>query len=291
MTTRGSLAARQIADPVERARALRAERQSKPPAGAIPAGSASKSPVARPGSGVAAVARPGSAPRPGLPVDRTLGARKRADHLAPKKAGIDHRLAEFQASTRTIRRKAPEEGAARVSPSASPAPPAEAHHSGEEDGDREEREDRAVAERVLGNDENWFETLQRKQEDERERVEQEEKARRKEAERIEREQREEEQKRIRKEEEEVRRKELEQQRAVRQAEKREKSEREREERLRQLEEDRVAFLKQAGVGATPELAGAPAQSVERTARKARIAELVSKVRSVSINNGGEDDAL
>ena len=93
------------------------------------------------------------------------------------------------------------------------------------------------------------------------------------------------QKRLRKEEEDARRMAVEQQReqrALRVAEKREKTDKEREERMQALEDERVRFLKEAGVDSVLASSEPTAQSLERTARKARIAELVAKVKSSTL---------
>ena len=134
---------------------------------------------------------------------------------------------------------------------------------------------------VRGEDENWFDAIQRKEEEERRRLEEEENARRREQEKRDRDARDEELRQRRKEEE-SRRRELQEKREKRLAERREQSDRSLEDLERQREAERQLILQQAGINLSTDVASKASQ--ERSARKARIAELVSRVKSASISD-------
>eukprot|EP00730_Choanoeca_flexa_P016725 TRINITY_DN7966_c0_g1_i2.p2 TRINITY_DN7966_c0_g1~~TRINITY_DN7966_c0_g1_i2.p2 ORF type:complete len:400 (+),score=91.97 TRINITY_DN7966_c0_g1_i2:2048-3247(+) len=115
-------------DPVARAKALRAARQSKP--GASPGKTGTKS---APGSAKKGSPSKGSSMSRGpttsrtasgrTGIDRTGGAAKRRDHLAKGKSGLDSRLKNMQGAGRVVKRSRP---ASDPTPPATPVKSSEA---------------------------------------------------------------------------------------------------------------------------------------------------------------------
>jgi hypothetical protein len=296
-----------IADPVARARALRAARQSNP----VSAGLAkSTAPALRPGSASPKMMHNPRSPVTAGPIDRTGGARKRHDHLAPKKTGVDQRLAAFTTASRTVKRRPsdghmgaspdphdPEESgdAAQSSPRptrtstacepASAALRAASEAAGEED--PAEAEEQALARTVRGDDENWLDAIQRKEEEERQRKEEEAREAKRQQEKSERDAKEQEAQRRRKESVDARRAELEDARRRKQAERREQGDKDLEDRARTRDAELARILQENSQSAGDAVARV---AEERNARKARIAELVSKVKGVSIADSDDDPA-
>lgn len=276
--------AKQISDPVERAKALRALRQSKPNGSGGPG-----SPV-RPTGNVpprpVSATNKGPAGRGTMPVDRTLGARKRRDHLAPKKSGVDERLLEFQSTSRTIRKKTSQEQGASPSPNPGDSSQAafencpESSDAGEVEpavvGD-EDGEDTELRAELRGDGEDWMVAIQRREAEAQAAREEEE--RRAAAQRAAAEQEvRAEATRALKEDAQARRRAEEERRALRVAERVEQERREHEDRIRAHEAEVQAMLQ-----ATP-VEHSPSRTAERSARKARIAEIVSRVKSVNVED-------
>lgn len=222
------------------------------------------------------------------PTDRTAGARKQRDHLAPKKLGVDHRLAEFQGATRTIR-KAPRAQTQEDSDAAGVSPTPDATPAGEapavvDAAEQEDNTDSELRAELRGAGEDWMAVIQRKEAEAQAAREEEERKVAAAARAQENEARAEAARVHREEMAAMRRKMDDERRAVRNAERLEVERKEFEERARTREAELQVILQQA---AEPATASSSTRAAEREARKARIAELVSRVKSTSMVDEAE----